>query len=151
MHRPTNFTFPAVSKKEQAVTLHTCYLRNMGIQRIMVILIFSMITSMTPALAVNTEPQSPGKELEEEKKLDELSVFAYISAVAGIASFFFIPAASLLFLPAGLVMGMIAIAGGRKRYEKRRGRGLALAAIALGGVFVLAVFASLVVSVLFGF
>ena len=123
----------------------------MRIPRIIQILIFSIITSVTPVLAVNTVQQGPRKELQEEKKLDELSVIAYISAVAGIASFFFLPAASLLFLPAGLVMGMIAIVGGKKRYEKRRGRGLALAAIALGGIFVLALFASLVVAVLFGF
>lgn len=74
--------------------------------------------------------------------MDGLSLAAHIAMSAGIASFFLLPELGLLFIPAGFVMGLIALVGGRKRYEHKRGRGLALAAMAVGGAFTLAIFAS---------
>ena len=77
--------------------------------------------------------------------MDGLSLAAHIAVSAGIASFFLLPTAGLILLPAGFIMGVIAWAGGRKRYERKRGRGLALAAMVLGGAVVVAVLAALTV------
>lgn len=88
---------------------------------------------------INQEDYRPGKK---EMEMDGLSLAAHISATAGLASFFLLPPLSLLLLPAGFIMGMIAWRS-KRRYEHRRGRGLALAAIAVGGAFTLAVTISL--------
>lgn len=104
--------------------------------------------------AVNTIQQgidSTSNEQPEEKKMDGLSLAAYVGAVAGVASFFILPAVSILLLPAAFVTGTIAILSGRRRYVTRRGRGLALAALILGGAFTLFLFASFVAFGLFGF
>ena len=97
-----------------------------------------------------------GKEVkqvqrEDNREIDGLSLAAYISVVAGIASLFILPGASLLLMPVGLILGLVAIFGRRNRYERRRGRGLALAAIVLGGAYALAMVLSLAVFVFFGF
>ena len=91
------------------------------------------------------------KEVTENKKLDVLSLVAYIITVAGVSSFFFAPAASLVLFPVAFILGAIAFMGGKKRYENRRGRGLALAAFALGGAFTVVIFGSLLAFALFGF
>ncbi len=74
-------------------------------------------------------------EQQDARKMDELSLWSYIAAVTGIASFFVLPAASLLLFPAGLVMGIIALVRGRRSIEDRRGKGLAIAAVVLGGAY----------------
>ncbi len=114
------------------------------------------MSSISPLMAVNStregrEVLTGTRERKEEKKMDVLSLVAYISTMAGVASFFFVPVASLILLPAGLIMGMIGFLGGRKRYESRRGRGLALASLVLGGAFTLMLFASFIAFGLFGF
>lgn len=113
-----------------------------------------MISLLTPSAvyAVNDEASvKESRKAVESKRMDELSLIAYISTVAGIGSLFLIPVASLILMPAGFLMGMIAIFGNEKRYEKRRGRGLALAAVAVGGAYTLVVFGSLLAFTLFGF
>lgn len=113
-----------------------------------------MMSFLTPAAVYAVNDEAKAKEIRkavENKRMDELSLIAYISTVAGIASLFLIPVASLILMPAGFLMGMIAIFGNEKRYEKRRGRGLALAAVAVGGAYTLVVFGSLLVFTLFGF
>jgi hypothetical protein len=130
------------------------YLRLVGIQRIILILIIGFTTSLSPVgvYAVNSEKStSPSQSRKEEKRMDELSLIAYFSTIAGIASLFIIPVASLVLMPAGFLLGMIAFLGGRKRFENRRGRGLALAAVALGGAYTLVIFGSLLAFALFGF
>ena len=130
------------------------YLRRVGIQRTIWILIFGITTSLSPVgvYAVNSHnTTTPPQSRKEEKRMDELSLIAYVSTVVGIASLFIVPVASLVLMPAGFLMGMIAFMGGRKRFEKRRGRGLALAAVALGGAYTLVVFGSLLAFALFGF
>jgi cobalamin biosynthesis protein CobD/CbiB len=79
------------------------------------------------------------KEIKEEqrdtRKMDGLSLWAYITAFSALASLFVVPTLSLLLFPAGLVMGIIALVQGKRRLEDRRGRGLAIAAVVLGGAF----------------
>ena len=104
--------------------------------------------------AVNTlrhEIDSLSSEQTEEKKMDALSLIAFVGAAVGIASLFFISPLSILLLPGAFVTGMIALLRGRERYITRRGRGLALAALILGGAFTLYLFASFVAFGLFGF
>ena len=113
-----------------------------------------MISLLTPSVvhAVNDEASAKeNRKAVESKRIDELSLVAYISTVAGIASFFLAPVASLILMPAGFLMGMITLFGNEKRYEKRRGRGLALAAVAVGGAYTLVVFGSLLAFAIFGF
>lgn len=105
-----------------------------------VIFLVCLIIEWAPVYAI--EGYKTGKEKKEFKdeqqdirKMDELSLWAYISTVTGIASLFVIPAASLLLFPAGLVMGIIALVGRRRRLEDRRGKGLAIAAVVLGGAY----------------
>lgn len=117
-------------------------------------MLFTMMSCLAPAALLAVNDEAMAKELRkasEGKRMDRLSLIAYISTVAGIGSLFFIPGASLLLMPVGLVLGLVAILGRKNRYERRRGRGLALAAIALGGAYTLALVASFAVFVLFGF
>ena len=83
--------------------------------------------------------------------MDSLSLVAYAFMMAGLASFFFLPPAGLFLLPAAFVMGLVAFLGGKKRYANRRGKGLALAALAVGGGFSLVILISLAAFALFGF
>jgi len=79
----------------------------------------------------------------EEIKMDGLSLAAYVTSITGIASLFLLPTLGLLFLPAGFIMGIIAWRS-KKRYERRKGKGLALAAVAIGGAFTLAAMVTLI-------
>lgn len=89
---------------------------------------------------INQEDVRPGKK---EMRMDGLSMAAHIATVTGLAELFLIPALGLVSIISGFVMGLIAWKTG-KRYEHRRGRGLAIASMALGGVIVLLVGISLV-------
>ena len=87
---------------------------------------------------------------EDERKIETVSLIAYISSVSGIASLFIIPTLSLLLFPAGFILGLIAFLN-KKRRINRRSRSLALAATILGGAFIGVVFTSFLVFLLFAF
>ena len=87
---------------------------------------------------------------EDERKIETVSLIAYISAVSGIASLFIIPSLSFLLFPAGFVLGLIAFMNKRRRIN-RRSRSLALVAAILGGAFIGVVFTSFLVFLLFAF
>jgi len=97
------------------------------------------------------ETDSISNEQTEEKKMDALSLVAFAGAAAGIASLFIIAPLSILLLPGAFVTGLLALLRGREHYVTRRGRGLAVAALILGGAFTLYLFASFVAFGLFGF
>ena len=127
--------------------------------RLPILLIISFVGFLAPSTAwsVHTDNQleikaeKPKKKNQAEtKKLDGLSVTAYAMAMAGLASFFFVPVAGLFLLPIAFITGMVAFFG-KKRYVNRRGKGLALAAIILGGGFSLLLLISLAAFALSGF
>ena len=82
--------------------------------------------------------------------MDSLSLIAYIFAVAGVASLFILAPVSIFLMPIAFITGMVAFLN-KKRYVNKRGRGLALAAVALGGAFSLIILTSLLAFALFGF
>lgn len=125
----------------------------MKIYLIPLLLLFQLV--MVPSAgAINSKSKPAETQVdtlsgEPEKKMDALSLTAYISAVTGVASLFLVPALSLALLPAGLVMGIIALARGRRKgYKNKKGWGLALAAVVLGGGLVLLFMTALVVALL---
>ncbi len=118
------------------------------------LLLVVQIFAAQPAIAINTRCQSIETETdstgsEPVKKMDALSLTAYVTAVTAIASLFLVPALSLALFPAGMVMGIIGIARGRRKgYKNKKGWGLALAAVVLGGAFTLLFMTAFVVAIL---
>ena len=118
----------------------------MQVNRLILFILLSFIGSLAPLSdvnAVNThrdqrervEKKKPDKE-ENPKKMDGLSLAAHIAITIGIASLFIVPPLSLLFFTLGFAMGMTAWSQRRRRYINRRGQGLALTAVILGGTVV---------------
>lgn len=127
--------------------------------RLPIILLITLVGFLAPSAAwsVHSEvrakektEKSEKKDQEKTKKLDPLSLTAYLFTMAGLVSFFFVPVASLIILPIAFITGMVAFFN-RKRFEKRRGRGLALAAFVIGGGFSLLILISLAAFALSGF
>jgi len=114
--------------------------------RLILCFLFIFIGFLTPLSyvnAVNTQ-QDEQEKVEKEKKapeedtrkMDGLSLAAHIGITAGLASLFILPPLSLLFFTLGFAFGLTAWSQRRRRYATRRGKGLALTAVILGGVFV---------------
>ena len=130
--------------------------------RFPIILLISLVGILAPSAAwsvhskVQTEsktekPKKPEKKDQAKtKKMDSLSLTAYVLTMLGLASFFFIPVAGLFLLPIAFISGMLAFFN-RKRYINKRGRGLALAAFVIGGGFSLLLLISLAAFALSGF
>lgn len=103
------------------------------------IIMIGLMAPLSYLKAVNT--QKGGHERTEKmrvdkpenQKLDVLSLIAHIAMTLGIASLFVVPELSLVFIPAAFIMGLIAWKN--RRYDHKRGKGLALSALILGGVF----------------
>lgn len=118
------------------------------------LILLLQIFVLQPAGAVNTkckplETAVDTTASETVKTMDALSLTAYIVAVTGVASLFLGPALSLILLPAALVMGIIGISRGkRKGYKHKKGWGLALAAVVLGGAFTLLFMTAFVIAIL---
>lgn len=120
------------------------------------LLLICLVGYISPAFGVNSENSPPKKHVKteikkadnEEKKMDGLSLVAYISAMTGIASFFLVPVAGIFLLPAAFTMGLIALIRGKK-YGRKKGRGLALTATILGGAFVVLIGVELLLVLLF--
>lgn len=110
-----------------------------------------MATSPLNVHAVSRQSVKTEQKRDDERRMDSLSMIAYGSVVAGLASLFLVPVLGLLLIPGGLVMGLLALFGGKNRYEKRKGRGLAFAAVILGGAFTVVVVGSLLILLAFGF
>ncbi|MGB3079061.1 MAG: hypothetical protein WBB31_08315 [Saprospiraceae bacterium] len=70
----------------------------------------------------------------ERKKMDGLSLTSYIATTVGLASLFLLPAIGAVLIPLGTILGLFGWTN-KKRYEHRRGRGLAIASSAVGGAF----------------
>lgn len=70
----------------------------------------------------------------ERKKMDGLSLISYVSTTVGLASLFILPVLGGILIPLGTILGLFAWTS-KKRYIHRRGRGLAIASVAVGGAF----------------
>lgn len=118
----------------------------MHASRLIIFFLFCFIGSVAPLSYVNAVNSHKDKEekvekekkaaVEEPKKMDGLSLAAHIAITTGIASLFILPPLSLLFFTLGFALGMTAWAQRRRRYINKRGRGLALTAVILGGTVV---------------
>ena len=103
-----------------------------------------------------TEIRKSGKEKDPEtkkpkvvKKMDGLSLAAHIAMCTGVASLFLVPALGIILLPAAFIMGAMACLD-KKRYEHKRGRGLAIAPAVLGAAMVLLIASSFIAFFLTG-
>ena len=87
--------------------------------------------------AINSKAEGRQKiyQAEEgEKKMDTLSLVSYIASVGGLAALFLLPQAAALLMLGGFIGGLVALASAKRRFRNRRGRGLAIAAVAVGGI-----------------
>jgi hypothetical protein len=85
----------------------------------------------------------------ENKKMDGLSLVSYVSTTVGLASLFLLPAIGAVLIPVGAILGLFSWTN-KKRYEHRRGRGLAIASSAVGGAFALLIAVSFIAFFLSG-
>ena len=120
----------------------------MPANRLIIFFLLCFIGFLTPLSyvnAVNTHKERQEKfDKEKEKKspeedprkMDGLSLAAHIAITTGIASLFILPPLSLLFFTLGFALGMTAWSQRRRRYINKRGQGLALTAVILGGTVV---------------
>ncbi len=86
---------------------------------------------------------------QERKKMDGLSLVSYVSTTVGLASLFLLPALGAVLIPLGSILGLFSWTN-KKRYEHRRGRGLAIASSAIGGAFALLIAVSFIAFFLSG-
>ncbi len=85
----------------------------------------------------------------ERKKMDGLSLTSYIATTVGLASLFILPVLGGILIPLGTILGLFGWTN-KKRYEHRRGRGLAIASSAVGGAFALLIAVSFIAFFLTG-
>lgn len=85
----------------------------------------------------------------ESKKMDGLSLTSYVATTVGLASLFLLPAIGAVLIPLGTILGLFSWTN-KKRYEHRRGRGLAIASSAVGGAFALLIAVSFIAFFLSG-
>jgi hypothetical protein len=108
--------------------------------------LFLMMMVGSQVLAVHGNGKTKEKTERTDKKeknpeqlpMDQLSLWAYILSFAGMGALFFSTAwtglPALALLTAGFIMGLIGVLSGRNRYKLRRGKGLAIAAMVIGGI-----------------
>ena len=105
----------------------------------LLLIIIGIMAPISYSNAVNTQKEGLEKierrkaDKPEKQKIDVLSLVAHIAMTLGIASLFVVPELSLVLIPAAFIMGLIAWKN--RRYDHKRGKGLALSALILGGVF----------------
>jgi hypothetical protein len=114
--------------------------------RLILCFLLSFIGFLTPLSYVNAVNSHKEKQervekekkstAEDPRKLDGLSLAAHIATTFGIASLFVLPPLSLLFFTLGFALGITAWSQRRRRYINKRGQGLALTAVILGGTVV---------------
>jgi len=79
------------------------------------------------------------KKVKEDKKekVDRFALWGFITAVAGLASFFILPALGLVLVPVGLGLSIAGLS--RTRKNNSLGKGLAIAGLVVGsaGIFLL--------------
>jgi hypothetical protein len=71
---------------------------------------------------------------EKDKKMDTLSLVSYIASVGGLVALFLLPQVAAILMLGGFIGGLVAVASAKRRFRNRKGRGLAIAAIVVGGI-----------------
>jgi hypothetical protein len=83
----------------------------------------------------------------KEGKVDKFAKWGFISSVVGFVSLFFIPLLPLVLLPVGIGLSIAGISATAK--NKTRGKGLAIAGLAIGSAGILLTLLAIVVVVAF--
>ena len=83
----------------------------------------------------------------KEGKVDKFAKWGFISSVVGFVSLFFIPLLPLVLLPVGIGLSIAGISATAK--NKTRGKGLAIAGLAIGSAGVLLTLLAIVLVVAF--
>jgi hypothetical protein len=93
------------------------------------------------------------KKVKEDKKekVDRFALWGFITSVAGLVSFFILPALGLILVPVGLGLSIAGLS--RTRKNKSSGSGLAIAGLVAGsaGIFLLLLGVILAISILSNF
>ncbi len=102
-------------------------------------IVSSANTSSVEAPITKSKDSKKAKKLKEDKKekTDRFALWGFISAVAGLASFFILPALGLVLVPVGLGLSIAGLS--RTRKNNSSGKGLAIAGLVAGsaGIFLL--------------
>ena len=106
---------------------------------LLLILLMSISIAPPPVFGVNRdmtrkEKLEKKKAEKDERVMDGLSLASYVTTVASLAGLFFTPA-TIIGLPVAFVLGLVALVRRRGHFQNRRGKGLALTAVILGGAF----------------
>lgn len=101
--------------------------------------IVSSTTTFVDAPITKSKDSKKAKKVKEDKKekVDRFALWGFISAVAGLASFFILPALGLVLVPVGLGLSIAGLS--RTRKNNSTGKGLAIAGLVAGsaGIFLL--------------
>ncbi|MEY3541777.1 MAG: hypothetical protein RLZZ204_589 [Bacteroidota bacterium] len=103
------------------------------------IIVESSNTSFVEGPITKSKDSKRAKKVKEDKKekTDRFALWGFITSVAGLASFFILPALALVLVPVGLGLSIAGLS--RTRKNNSTGKGLAIAGLVAGsaGIFLL--------------
>jgi hypothetical protein len=99
--------------------------------------ISSAHSSYVDAPVTKNKDSKKAKKVKEDKKdkVDRFALWGFITAVAGLASFFILPALGLILVPVGLGLSIAGLS--RTRKNNSTGKGLAIAGLVAGSAGIL--------------
>jgi hypothetical protein len=116
-------------------------------------IVSSANTSSFEEPITKSKDSKKAKKAKEDKKekVDRFALWGFITAVAGLASFFILPTLGLVLVPVGLGLSIAGLS--RTRKNNSTGKGLAIAGLVAGsaGIFLLLLGVILAIAVLSNF